>query len=137
MMADLSTDNLTYLLDHSTPGPWTFTKEITDMPSRTEAIGHVVYKKGNELEDCLFGIWDDPVTDKYPTNLPLAAASTELAHEVIRLRQELRSMQQLWLPIATDQNRTPIEQDFAAHLVENIDHILGDHTNNDLILGKE
>lgn len=91
-MNNLSTDNLQQLLDHSTPGPWTFVEDIADTPSGTQEIGHIVYKKGNELGDWLFGVWDDPVTDDYPANLPLTALAPELAHEVIRLRNHINSL---------------------------------------------
>ena len=91
-MTDISTDNLTYLLNQATPGPWVFVEDIADSLSGTQEIGHVVYAQGNELGDCLFGIWDDPVTDNYPTNLPLAARGPELAQEVIRLRDHIEGL---------------------------------------------
>lgn len=84
-MTDLSTKHIQCLLAEATPGPWRFSEGIEDTPWGTEEIMHEVYA----AERSLFGVCGDSVTDEYPGNLPLAAAAPEVAHEVLRMREEL------------------------------------------------
>lgn len=51
----------------------------------------------------------------------------DLAQEILRMRSELESMRSAWLPLYADPERTPTEQEFAAHVVDHIDQLLGDH----------
>lgn len=51
----------------------------------------------------------------------------DLAQEILRMRSELKSMRSAWLPLYADPERTPTEQEFAAHVVDHIDQLLGDH----------
>jgi len=122
-MTDLSTSNLKRLLDETTPGPWTFREEIADTISGTQEIGHEVYA----AERFLFGVCGDPVTDEYPGNLTLAALAPELADEVLRMREALRDLSEVWEAVSIDPTRTPAEQQLAAAVVDHIDQILGDH----------
>lgn len=119
-MTDLSTANLRHLLDHSTPGSWEYNpgqdgdeRCIVD----TDTLGsmRILIAPNDEGSVCS------------DTELTLAAAASDLAHEVLRMRRKLHSMQRAWLPITTDPDCTPTEQDFAAHVIDHIGHILGDH----------
>lgn len=84
-MTDLSTKHLQYLLAESSPRPWIFREDTDDTVFGTQEIGHEVYAG----QKCLFGVWNDPVIDEHPDNLPLAALAPDLAQEVIRLREDL------------------------------------------------
>ena len=127
-MTDLSTKHLQYLLAESSPRPWIFREDTDDTFFGTQEIGHEVYAG----QKCLFGVWNDPVIDEHPDNLPLAALAPDLAQEVIRLRKELRK-------IGIDLHETilcnggtdiPVLQGITAQAKETkkqIDHILGDN----------
>lgn len=77
-MTDLSTKNLKLLLDNSTPGPW--------MVSDTELPDYIINESGCRV------LWNSdqavPWCNK-DEDVFLAAAATELALEVIRLREKL------------------------------------------------
>ena len=92
-MTDLSTANLKRLLGQAAPGPWRFSEDITDTSSGTQEIGHEVYAE----EKFLFCVWDDPVTDEYPGNLPLSALAPELAQEVLRMRAGVERLMEMCL----------------------------------------
>lgn len=49
----------------------------------------------------------------------------DLAHEILRTQQELNSMKSAWQLMLNDPERTPIEQECAAHVIDHIDAILG------------
>lgn len=51
----------------------------------------------------------------------------DLAREVLRMRQELGAMRRAWLSLASDPDRTPVEQNFAMHVVDHIDSVLGEN----------
>lgn len=51
----------------------------------------------------------------------------DLAHEVLRMQQELGAMRRAWLSLASDPERTPVEQNFALCAVDHIDSVLGEN----------
>ena len=119
-MTNLSTTNLKHLLKHSTPGSWEYDpgqngdeRSIVD----TDTLGsmRILIAPSDEGSVCS------------DTELTLAAAAPDLAHEVLRMRRKLHSMQRAWLPITTDPDCTPVEQDFAAHVIDHTNQILGDY----------
>lgn len=71
------------LREGTTPGPWQFKEDVTDLPNGSQEIGHVVQVENTSLFEC----WDD-VIDLYPGNLALAAAAPELAQTVAEMRCE-------------------------------------------------
>lgn len=122
-MSDLSTANLKRLLDEATPGPWVFREDTSDTPSGMQEIGHEVYAE----EKYLFSVWDDPVTDEHPGNLPLAALAPDLAQEVLRMRTELNAMKRAWLYMTIEPHLSGLERTLAAQALNSIDEVLGDH----------
>ena len=50
----------------------------------------------------------------------------DLAHEVLRIRQELIYMNNTWHLMLTDPERTPTEQNLATHVLDHIDQALGE-----------
>ncbi len=121
-MTDLSTANLKRLLNEAAPGPWRFSEDTADTPSGTQEYGHEVYAD----EKYLFSVWGDPVTDEHPGNLPLAALAPDLAQENLRMREALHDLSEVWEAVSIDPERTPVEQQLAAAVVDHIDQILGD-----------
>ena len=121
-MTDLSTKHLQYLLAESSPRPWIFREDTDDTVFGTQEIGHEVYAG----QKCLFGVWNDPVIDEHPDNLPLAALAPDLAQEVLRMRDQLTAMKRPWFAIAIDPERMAVEHDLATYVLEHIDHILGE-----------
>ena len=57
----------------------------------------------------------------------LAAAAPELARELLILRDALADVIQIWQYASTDPERTPIEQNLAARVVDHINKALGEH----------
>ena len=53
----------------------------------------------------------------------------DLAHETLRMHRELDVMRDAWLRMASDPERTPVEQNVSLRVVDHIDSILGE--NND------
>ena len=51
----------------------------------------------------------------------------QLAQEVLRMREALHDLSEVWEAVSIDPERTPTEQDLAAAVVDHIDQILGDH----------
>lgn len=51
----------------------------------------------------------------------------DLAHEVLRMRRELGAARDAWLLMISDAERTPTEQNFAMHVVDHIDSVLGEN----------
>lgn len=94
-MSDLSTKTLKHLLAETSPGPWIFREDTADTISGTQEIGHEVYA-GKKY---IFSVWNDPVMDEHPGNLPLAALAPELAQEVLRLRSKLAVQEAAFLDI--------------------------------------
>lgn len=119
-MTDITTTHLKCLLEKSTPGPWEYEgpqfQEITTLDDA-------------ELEQPVISL--DRYTEKdlcnRPADMNLAAAAPQLAEEVLRMRRELESMKNAWLCMARDPERTPTEQNFAMHVVDHLDTVLGDH----------
>lgn len=119
-MTDLTTTQIQRLLDQATPGPWEYEgpqfQEITALDDA-------------ELEQPVISL--DLYTEKdlcnRPADMNLAAHAPQLAQEVLRMRRELESMQSAWLLMYADPELTPTEQEFAAHVVDHIDSVLGDH----------
>ena len=76
------------------------------------------------------------MTDLSTTNLQrllddggpqLAAAAPEITRELLILRDALADVIQIWQRTSTDPERTPIEQNLAARVVDHINEALGDH----------
>ena len=122
-MTDLSTKHLQYLLAESSPRPWIFREDTDDTVFGTQEIGHEVYAG----QKCIFGVWNDPVIDEHSENLPLAALAPEITHELLVLRDALADVIGIWQYASTDPERTPIEQNLAARVVDHINEALGDH----------
>lgn len=57
----------------------------------------------------------------------LKAAAPELARELLILRDALADVIQIWKYASTDPERTPIEQNLAARVVDHINEALADH----------
>lgn len=57
----------------------------------------------------------------------LAAAAPEIDRELLVLRDALADVIGIWQYASTDPERTPIEQNLAAKVVEHIKEALGDH----------
>lgn len=51
----------------------------------------------------------------------------DLGHEVLRMQRELGAMRRAWLSLASDPDRTPVEQNFALQVVDHIDSVLGEN----------
>lgn len=119
-MTDLSTTNLQRLLDGSSPGPWT----VKNDDDWNETI--VANECGHALT------WGDQVRFKMEagdtnTDPHLAALAPPLAEEVLRMREALHDLSEVWEAISIGPYRTPAEQQLAAAVVDHIDQILGDH----------
>lgn len=130
-MTDLSTTNLKRLLAEATPGPWTFFEEEEwehvagpEYPPMLVCVGHGVKDSDGGY---LFGNSNDTVLEEHPGNLRLAAHSSALAEEVLRKREALHDLSEVWEAVSIDPDRTPAEQQLAATVVDHIDQILGDH----------
>ncbi|WP_144793339.1 hypothetical protein [Corynebacterium singulare] len=114
-MTDLSTTNLKRLLDQAAPGPW-------------EARGN--YLDGDARPDDSYQMCDaagDYLGIMHGQGAHLAAAAPDLAEEVLRMREALHDLSAVWEGVSIDPTRTPAEQQLAAHVVDHIDQILGDH----------
>ena len=114
-MADLSTTNLKRLLAEERRNlpemRWTYkgvdaSSIYHDYPSKHEEI----YGVRAEMEV-----------------IRLYTLAPELARELIILRDALADVIQIWQYASTDPERTPIEQNLAAKVVEHIKEALGDH----------
>lgn len=130
-MTDLTTSHLKHLLDQSTPGSWKFLEEKEwehvagpEYPPMLTYVGHAVEDSDGKY---LFGHFNDTVLEERPGNLRLAAHASALAEEVLRMRRELESMQDAWLRMAEDPDRTPTEQNLAERVVDHIRTVLRDH----------
>lgn len=51
----------------------------------------------------------------------------DLAHEVLRMQQELGAMRHAWLSLASDPDHTSTAQNFAMYVVDHIDSVLGEN----------
>ena len=118
-MTDLTTMHLKCLLEKATPGPWEYVtgdtpdgRYIGNTDSMAMCIGVEANGEGSSCGDA---------------DLNLAAAAPELAREVLQMRSELESMRRAWLLMTGDPERTPTEQNFAAHVVDHINTILRNH----------
>ena len=118
-MTDLSTTNLQRLLDEAAPGPWTVRVNKWDETIVGNRAGHEM--AAGEQVRFLFEAGHPGVDTQ------LAAASPELADEVLRMREALHDLSEVWEAVSIDPTRTPAEQDLAAAVVDHIDQILGDH----------
>ena len=118
-MTDLSTKTLKRLLDEATPGPWTVKTDDWDETIIANDEGH---RMG----------WGDQVRFKFEAghskyDSQVVALAPELLAEVIRKREALHDLSEVWEAISIDPTRTPAEQQLAAAVVDHIDQILGDH----------
>lgn len=118
-MTNLTTTNLQKLLDQATPGPWTVKENKWD-----ETI--VANESGHQMS------WGEQVRFEFIAGNPkadpqLAAATPELAEEVLRKREALHDLSEVWEAVSIDPTRTPAEQQLAAAIVDHINQILGDH----------
>lgn len=119
-MSNLTATQIQRLLDQATPGPWEYEgpqfQEITTLDQEGLEQSVISLDRYSEKETC-----------NRPADMNLAAHAPQLAQEVLRMRRELESMQSAWLLMYADPEYTPTEQDFAAHVVDHIDSVLGDH----------
>ena len=124
-MTDLSTTNLKRLLNEATPGPWEYKLEngyiMSDLVETLNGWiqtndGETVLGTGLEISD-----------EQELRNLALAAAAPDLAQEVLRMREALHDLREVWEGVSIGPFRTPAEQQLAAAVVDHIDEILGDH----------
>ncbi|OFQ48122.1 hypothetical protein [Corynebacterium sp. HMSC076D02] len=108
------------LLEASTPGPWGYEgakfQEITTLDQ-------------DGLEQSVISL--DRCTEKdlcnRPADMNLTALAPQLAQEVLRMREALHDLSEVWEAISIGPYRTPAEQQLAAAVVDHIDQILGDH----------
>lgn len=114
-MTDLSTSNLKRLLDETTPGPWEAWGYYMDGEPRPDDSHQIRSADGEYL-----GIM-------YASDAILTAAAPQLAQEVIRMREALHDLNEVWEAVSIDPERTPVEQQLAAAVVDHIDQIIGDH----------
>lgn len=114
-MADLSTTNLKRLLAEERRNlpemRWTYkgadaSSIYHDYPSKNEEI----YGVRMEMEV-----------------IRLFALAPELARELLVLRDALADVIEIWQYVSTDPERTPVEQNLAAKVVDHIKEALGDH----------
>ena len=123
-MTDLTTMHLKCLLEKATPGPWESYSGVAGVPEGWDEYWAILQMGHHRLP---LRSPHDPLEDEEYANFDLAAAAPELAEEVLRMRRELESMQSAWLLMYADPELTPTEQEFAAHVVDHIDSVLGDH----------
>ena len=113
-MTDLSTSNLKRLLAETSPGPW-------------EARGY--YMDGEPRPDDSYQMRDaagDYLGIMYGPDAHLTAMTPDLAQENLRMREALHDLSEVWEAVSIDPERTPVEQQLAAAVVDHIDQILGD-----------
>lgn len=111
-MTDLTTTNLKHLLDQATPGPW----EAKDPDYITSQSGGVLWNADQAVD------WN-----RNDHDVNLAAAAPEITRELLILRDALADVIEIWQRASTDPERTPIEQNLAARVVDHINEALGDH----------
>lgn len=108
-MTDLTTTHLKCLLEQSTPGPWKVHTRDRRFDGETETWLYV----GD--------------TSALSVDYQLMSAAPQLAQEVIRLREELKEISEIWESASVNPDRTSAEQILAAQVVSHIDQLLGDH----------
>lgn len=113
-MTDLSTKTLKRLLAEASPGPWEALAMYDCGAPRPDTTREMRAAGG------YLGLMHDP-------HAALAAAAPELADEILRMREALHDLSEVWEAISIDPTRTPAEQQLAAAVVDHIDQILGDH----------
>lgn len=118
-MTDLTTTHLQDLFDQATPGPWTVEENKWD-----ETI--VANESGHQM------VWGEQVRFEFLAGNPkadpqLAAAAPDLAREILRMRQELKEIREIWEAASVNPDRTSAEQILAAQVVSHIDQLLEDH----------
>ncbi|WKE50352.1 hypothetical protein J8244_09480 [Corynebacterium tuberculostearicum] len=118
-MTDLTTTYLKCLLEQTTLGPWEYEgSQFQEITALDDA----------ELEQPVISL--DRYTEKdlcnRPADMNLAAHAPQLAQEVLRMREALHDLSEVWEAVSIDPERTPTEQDLAAAVVDHIDQILGD-----------
>ncbi|CQD05055.1 conserved hypothetical protein [Corynebacterium striatum] len=118
-MTDLSTSNLKRLLADAAPGPWEY------VPG--EAIDERCIVNLDTATPCIAIAANDEGSDCNDADLTLAALAPPLADEVLRMREALHDLSEVWEAISIGPYRTPAEQQLAAAVVDHIDQILGDH----------
>lgn len=114
-MTDITTTHLKCLLEKAASGPWEARDNYLDDGTRPDDS----YQMRDAAGDYL-GIMHGQ--DSY-----LAALAPELARELLVLRDALADVIQIWQYASTDPERTPIEQNLAARVVDHINEALGDH----------
>lgn len=120
-MTDLSTTNLRCLLDQVQPGPWRAEVGAAGVPEGWDEHWRTLHMG----DDSVFEVGYEPPTEEEYANFKLAAHAPELAQEVIRMREALHDLSEFWEAVSIDPERTPSEQQLAAHVVDHIDQILG------------
>lgn len=112
-MTDLSTSNLKRLLAETSPGPWEARGYYMDGEPRPDD-SHQIRSADGEYLGIMHG-----------QNAHLTALAPELAQEVLRMREALRDLSEVWEAVSIGPFRTPAEQQLAAAVVAHIDQILG------------
>ena len=116
-MTDLSTKHIQRLLAEATPGPWVRHPESLRVLSNLErkfAVHVELTRNGGEPQP------------EDVANTELIALAPPLAEEVLRMREALHNLSEVWEAVSIDPTRTPAEQHLAAAVVDHIDQILGD-----------
>ncbi|WP_305137944.1 hypothetical protein [Corynebacterium hiratae] len=121
-MTDLSTANLKRLLDEATPGPWRAEVGAAGVPEGWDEHWIALHMGHNSMYD----VGREPPAEEEYANFTLAALAPELADEVLRMREALHDLSEVWEEVSIDPQRTSSEQLLAAHVVDHIDQILGD-----------
>ena len=106
-MTDLSTANLKRLLDQAA-------QVIYEEVNKTWERGEILTVAG-EAERVANALAD------------AGLLAPQLAQEVLRMREALHDLSEVWEAVSIDPTRTPAEQQLAAAVVDHIDQILGDH----------
>lgn len=122
-MTDLRTKYIQHLLAEASPGPWTV--EFEEVPDFTLINGEAV--EVDAVHAFLVGATRYPLNFRYKHDAAkIAALAPELLAEVIRMREALHDLREVWEAVSIGPYRTPAEQQLAAAVVAHIDEILGD-----------
>ena len=115
-MTDADTARLAHLIDQSTPGPWTVQENERDEIIIANRAGHA-----RALGDQVRFSFEAGNPEADPK---LVALAPKHAWEILRMRRELGAVREAWLLMISDPERTPVEQNFAMHVVNQIDSVL-------------
>ncbi|MHB2252911.1 hypothetical protein [Corynebacterium aurimucosum] len=121
-MTELSTTNLNRLLAETSPGPWRAEVGAAGVPEGWDEHWLALHMGHNSMYD----VGREPPAEEEYANFTLAALAPSLADEVLRMREALRDLSEVWEAVSIDPERTPAEQQLAAAVVDHINQILGD-----------